>query len=103
MSDPDYKPAQHNRKGSLFYNVKENSKRRSVTYQLLKLKEGKKDKEISSDSSDVQEYADEYQDKDLDQDQQCSSVEVKVRCIHTLILFTTAAPPPHPPSIPVLV
>ena len=65
MSDPDYKPTQHNKKGSLFYNVEENSKRRSVTYQLLKLKEGKKDKEISSDSSDVQEYADEYQHKDL--------------------------------------
>ena len=74
MSDTDYKPAQHNRKGSLFYNVEGNSKRRSVTYQLLKLKEGKKDREISSDSSDVQECADEYQDKDLDQDQQRSSV-----------------------------
>ena len=48
MSDPDYKPAQHNRKGSLFYNVKENSKRRSVTYQLLNSRKEKKTKKSAA-------------------------------------------------------
>ena len=32
----------------MFYNVEENSKRRSVTYQLLKLKEGKKTKKSAA-------------------------------------------------------